>query len=72
MITCYLRYEVALDKLADFETYGAMWLELVPRFGGSYAEFITVPAMCLARKPRALSHVEAAGVPRLLAERGLA
>jgi hypothetical protein len=36
MITCYLRYEVALDKLADFETYGAMWLELVPRFGGTH------------------------------------
>ena len=34
MITCYLRYEVALGKLAEFETYGAMWIELVPRFGG--------------------------------------
>jgi hypothetical protein len=34
MITCYLRYEVPLGKLADFEAYGAMWLELLPRFGG--------------------------------------
>jgi hypothetical protein len=34
MITCYLRYEVDLGKLADFEAYGRMWLELVPRFGG--------------------------------------
>jgi hypothetical protein len=34
MITCYLRYEVDPDKLADFETYGAMWLDLMPRFGG--------------------------------------
>jgi hypothetical protein len=34
MITCYLRYEVPLGKLADFEAYAAMWLELVPRFGG--------------------------------------
>ena len=34
MITCYLRYEVYPDKLADFETYGRMWLELLPRFGG--------------------------------------
>jgi hypothetical protein len=34
MITCYLRYEVDLDKLADFEAYGAMWLDLVPQFGG--------------------------------------
>ena len=34
MITCYLRYEVRPDKLAEFEAYGAMWLDLVPRFGG--------------------------------------
>ena len=34
MITCYVRYEVRLGKLADFEAYAAMWLELVPRFGG--------------------------------------
>ena len=42
------------------EVYG---MTMVPRFGGSYAEYITVPATCLARKPRSLSHVEAAGVP---------
>lgn len=46
-------------KVGD-EVYG---MTMVPRFGGSYAEYITVPVMCLARKPRALSHVEAAGVP---------
>src|ERR1700720_287481 len=34
MITCYLCYEVDPDKLADFEAYGAMWLNLMPRFGG--------------------------------------
>jgi hypothetical protein len=34
MITCYLRYEVNPDKLAEFEAYGRMWLELLPRFGG--------------------------------------
>ena len=34
MITCYLRYEVDPDKLTDFEAYGAMWLDLMPRFGG--------------------------------------
>ena len=34
MITCYLRYEVDPYKLAEFEAYGAMWLELLPRFGG--------------------------------------
>jgi NIPSNAP len=25
MITCYLRYQVPLGKLAEFEAYGAMW-----------------------------------------------
>ena len=34
MITCYLRYKVDPDKLADFEAYGIMWLDLMPRFGG--------------------------------------
>jgi hypothetical protein len=34
MITCYLRYEVDADKLADFEAYGVMWLDLIPWFGG--------------------------------------
>jgi hypothetical protein len=34
MITCYLRYQIDPDKLADFEAYGAMWLDLMPRFGG--------------------------------------
>src|SRR3954447_23973509 len=34
MITCYLRYQVDPDKLADFEAYCRMWLELLPRFGG--------------------------------------
>ncbi len=33
MITCYLRYQINPDKLADFEAYGAMWLDLMPRFG---------------------------------------
>ncbi|GAA1464855.1 NADP-dependent oxidoreductase [Microbacterium thalassium] len=34
-----------------------------PRSGGSYAEYVVVPTLSLARKPAALSHVEAAGVP---------
>lgn len=34
-----------------------------PRQGGSYAEYLTVPALSIARKPKSLSHVEAAGVP---------
>jgi NADPH:quinone reductase-like Zn-dependent oxidoreductase len=46
-------------KVGD-EVYG---MTMVPRFSGTYAEYITVPATCIARKPKALSHVEAAGVP---------
>jgi NADPH:quinone reductase-like Zn-dependent oxidoreductase len=34
-----------------------------PRTTGSYAEYVSVPAMSVARKPRVLSHVEAAAVP---------
>lgn len=34
-----------------------------PRTGGSYAEYVVAPALSVARKPAALSHVEAAGVP---------
>lgn len=42
------------------EVYG---MSMVPRIPGTYAEYATVPAMSIARKPKALSHVEAAGVP---------
>lgn len=34
-----------------------------PRSGGTYAEYAVVPSQSVARKPAALSHVEAAGVP---------
>lgn len=34
-----------------------------PRTGGSYAEYVVVPSLSVTRKPAALSHVEAAGVP---------
>lgn len=42
------------------EVYG---MAQFPRQGGTYAEYVSVPAMSLARKPKSLSHVEAAGVP---------
>ena len=34
-----------------------------PRSGGTYAEYAVVPTLSVARKPAALSHVEAGGVP---------
>jgi NADPH:quinone reductase-like Zn-dependent oxidoreductase len=42
------------------EVYGMV---PVPRFSGSYAEYITVPSLSVAPKPTRLSHVEAAAVP---------
>ncbi|CAN5503329.1 NADP-dependent oxidoreductase [soil metagenome] len=52
-------YEAHPIKAGD-EVYG---MTMVPRFSGTYAEYITVPGIAIARKPRGLSHVEAAGVP---------
>ncbi|MBF4462984.1 MULTISPECIES: NADP-dependent oxidoreductase [unclassified Rathayibacter] len=42
------------------EVYGFV---MVPRYSGSYAEYVSVPSVSLTRKPSTLSHVEAAGVP---------
>lgn len=36
---------------------------MVPRLSGTYAEYVSLPAMSVVRKPPSLSHVEAAGVP---------
>ena len=36
MITCHIRYVVDAEKLAEFEQYCRMWLELLPRFGGTH------------------------------------
>jgi NADPH:quinone reductase-like Zn-dependent oxidoreductase len=52
-------YEAHAIKPGD-EVYG---FTPVPRVGGSYAEYVTVSALSVARKPTALSHVEAAAVP---------
>ena len=35
----------------------------VPRYGGAYAEYLSVPTLSVIPKPSTLSHVEAAGVP---------
>ena len=52
-------YEAHAIKPGD-EVYG---FTPVPRQGGSYAEYVTVSSLSVARKPTALSHVEAAAVP---------
>ena len=52
-------YEAHPIKVGD-EVYGMI---PVPRGPGAYAEFAAVPALSIAKKPKALSHVEAAAVP---------
>ena len=52
-------FEAHPIKVGD-EVYGMV---PVPRYSGSYAEVVAAPSMSLARKPAALSHIEAAGVP---------
>ncbi|WP_219911004.1 NADP-dependent oxidoreductase [Saccharothrix carnea] len=42
------------------EVYGMPWF---PRQAGAYAEYVTAPARQFTRKPRGLSHHEAAAVP---------
>ncbi len=34
MVTCYLRYIIDPNKLAEFEHYGKHWIPLVEKFGG--------------------------------------
>ena len=36
MITCFLRYVIDPDKLADFEQYARTWVRLIERFGGTH------------------------------------
>ena len=45
---------------AGDEVFG---MTMAPRAGGSYAEYLAISTLSVARKPAALSHVEAAGVP---------
>ncbi len=52
-------YEACAIKPGD-EVFGMV---SVPRSPGTYAEYVSVPLMSIARKPPRLSHTEAAGVP---------
>jgi hypothetical protein len=36
MVTCYIRYIIDPDKLAEFEHYGKVWIPLVEKFGGKH------------------------------------
>ncbi len=34
MISCYIKYEIDPDKVAEFEHYAKLWIPLVQKFGG--------------------------------------
>lgn len=36
MITCYVKYIVRPDLIAEFESYAKMWIPIVERFGGQH------------------------------------
>lgn len=38
-------------------------MAMVPRYSGSYAEYVSVPSISVVRKPATLAHLEAAAVP---------
>jgi len=36
LITCFLRYVIDPDKLADFEHYARVWMRLIEKYGGTH------------------------------------
>lgn len=36
MVTCFLRYVIDVDRLAEFEQYAKQWIRLVEKLGGQH------------------------------------
>jgi len=36
VITCFLRYTINPDQLADFEHYARVWMHLIEKYGGTH------------------------------------
>jgi len=36
LITCFLRYTIDPDKVADFEYYARVWIRLIEKYGGTH------------------------------------
>lgn len=36
MITCFIRYKINRQKIAEFEQYARRWISLVNKFGGQH------------------------------------
>ena len=35
-MTCFIRYTIDPDKLADFEHYARVWMRLIKKYGGTH------------------------------------
>jgi len=55
--------EVAGSSVAHFKVGDAVFGTADLRRGGSYAEYVTLPATSIAHKPRSLDHIQAAAMP---------
>jgi hypothetical protein len=36
LITCFIRYTIDPNKLAEFELYGRTWMRLIEKYGGTH------------------------------------
>ena len=36
MITCFIRYRINPERLADFELYAQVWMRLIEKYGGTH------------------------------------
>jgi hypothetical protein len=36
VITCFIRYTIDSNKLADFEHYARVWMRLIDKYGGTH------------------------------------
>jgi len=36
LITCFIRYTINPEKLADFEQYARTWMRLIEKYGGTH------------------------------------
>jgi hypothetical protein len=40
MVTCFLRYEIDVKKITEFEHYGRLWIHLVNKMGGKHHGYL--------------------------------
>jgi hypothetical protein len=40
MVTCFLKYIIDPDKIAEFEHYGKLWIDLVNEMGGLHHGYL--------------------------------